>query len=83
MNLKKKAIEGVVVAGSLVMMSAIAETADRAAVEVAVVAEEGTENAAAGRTAGVFAQLDQATANTSDGIWEILIEWQVLKSLVS
>ncbi len=71
MNLKKKAIEGVVVAGSLVMMSAIAETADRAAVEVAVVAEEGTENAAAGRTAGVFAQLDQATANTSDGIWEM------------
>lgn len=71
MSLKKKAIEGVVVAGSLVMMSAIADTADMTAVTASSFTEETTVNGASGRTAGVIAQLDQAEAEAFAEIGEM------------
>ena len=58
MNLRKRVVEGIVVAGSLVMMSTAADAADRVVVEAAPIeAETRTELATKG-TAGVVASMD-------------------------
>lgn len=68
MSLKKRAIEGIVVAGSLVMMSAIAEPADMAVVKASAVAVETRTDLATNGTAGVVVQLDQMERNALDGM---------------
>lgn len=59
MSLKKRAIEGIVVASALVMMSAIAGTADKVEVEATTVAVETETDLATNGTAGVVVYLDQ------------------------
>lgn len=68
MSLKKRAIEGIVVAGSLVLMSAIAEPADMAVVKAAAVAVETRTDLATNGTAGVVVQLDQMEMSALEGI---------------
>lgn len=68
MSLKKRAIEGIVVAGSLVMMSAIAEPADMAVVKASAVAVETRTDLATNGTAGVVVQLDQMERNALYGM---------------
>lgn len=62
MSLKKRAIEGIVVAGSLVMMSTIAQAADLDGVQVRNAAVQAETDFATGGTAGVVARLDQLEA---------------------
>ena len=62
MSLKKRAIEGIVVAGSLVMMSTIAQAADLDGVLVRNAAVQAETDFASGGTAGVVARLDQLEA---------------------
>ena len=59
MSLKKRAVEGIVVASTLVMMTAIAQTANTVEVEAAAVAVETRTDLATNGTAGVVVQLDQ------------------------
>ena len=59
MNLRKRAISGIMLAGSMVVMCAIADAASTVSAEaVAVVADTRTDLATDG-TAGVVAQLNQ------------------------
>ena len=62
MSLKKRAIEGIVVAGSLVMMSTIAQAADLDGVQVRNAAVQAETDFATVGTAGVVARLDQLEA---------------------
>ena len=62
MSLKKRAIEGIVVAGSLVMMSTIAQAADLDGVQVRNAAVQAETDFATGGTAGVVVRLDQLEA---------------------
>lgn len=55
MSLKKRAIEGIVVAGSLVMMSTIAQAADLDGVQVRNAAVQAETDFATVGTAGVVA----------------------------
>lgn len=59
MSLKKRAVEGIVVASTLVMMTAIAQTANTVEVEAAAVAVETRTDLATNGTAGVVVPLDQ------------------------
>ena len=59
MSLKKRAVEGIVVAGSLVMMSAIADAADVTWAQQATVAVETRTDLATNGTAGVIARLNE------------------------
>ena len=59
MSLKKRAVEGIVVAGSLVMMGTIAQAADLDGVQVRNAAVQAETDFATGGTAGVVARLDQ------------------------
>lgn len=66
MYLKKRAIEGIILAGSLAIMCSIAGTVQPVAKEAAPVAEEKKTEIATkytGRTAGVIACLEQAEAD--------------------
>ena len=56
MGLKKRAIEGIVVAGSLGMMSTIAQAADLDGVQVRNAAVQTETDFATGGTAGVVAR---------------------------
>ena len=62
MSLKKRAVEGIVVAGSLVMMGTIAQAADLDGVQVRNAAVQAETDFATGGTAGVVARLDQLEA---------------------
>lgn len=63
MNLRKRAISGIMLAGSMVMMCAVADAANTVSVEaVAVVADTRTDLATDG-TAGVVAQLNQVNTD--------------------
>lgn len=68
MSLKKRAIEGIMVASSLVMLGAIAETADMVVVEAAAVAVETRTDLATNGTAGVVAWLDQVETDALEGV---------------
>ena len=68
MSLKKRAIEGIVVAGSLVMMSTIAQAADLDGVQVRNAAVQAETDFATGGTAGVVARLDQLEAEAFGNI---------------
>lgn len=80
MNLKKRAIEGIVVAGLLVMMSAIAEPADTAVVKAAAVAVETRTDLATNGTAGVVVQLDQVEMNALEGIGTVTADIEKTES---
>lgn len=62
MSLKKRAVEGVVLAGLLVTMSAIAVAADMVVVEATPVAAETKTDLATNGTAGVVVPLNQVEA---------------------
>lgn len=68
MSLKRKAVEGIVVASSLAVMCSIAETAGMVVVEAAPVTVDAETDLEAKRTAGVILYLD-------------LVEAEVLSSL--
>lgn len=68
MNLRKKAVEGIIVASSLVVMSAIAETADVVVVEAASAAVETRTDLATNGTAGVVVPLNQVQAKALEDI---------------
>lgn len=68
MNLRKRAIEGIIVASSLVVISAIAETANGAVAEAATVAVETKTDLATNGTAGIVAQLDRIEADALEDI---------------
>ena len=59
MSLKKRAIESIIIAGLMVMMSAIATTADMVVAESTIVAVETETDLATSMTAGVVVQLNQ------------------------
>ena len=63
MNLRKRAISGIMLAGSMVVMCAIADAASTVSAEaVSVVADTRTDLATDG-TAGVVAQLNQVSTD--------------------
>ena len=66
MSLKKRAIEGIVVAGSLVMMSTIAQAADLDGVQVRMQRYRQRRTSLRVGTAGVVARLESVR---SRGIW--------------
>lgn len=68
MSLKKRAVSGVIIAGSLVVMSTIAGTANTEAVECTSVAVETRTDLATNGTAGIVVRLDQIEAEAFDGI---------------
>ncbi len=68
MSLKKRAVSGVIIAGSLVVMSTIAGTANTEAVERTSVAVETRTDLATNGTAGIVVRLDQIEAEAFDGI---------------
>lgn len=68
MSLKKRAVSGVIIAGSLVVMSTIAGTASTEAVERTSVAVETRTDLATNGTAGIVVRLDQIEAEAFDGI---------------
>lgn len=63
MNLRKRAIEGILVAGSLVMMCTIADTAQMVVVKAANVPVEAITDLATNGTAGIVISLDQVEAD--------------------
>lgn len=68
MSLKKRAVSGVIIAGSLVVMSTIAGTANTEVVERTSVAVETRTDLATNGTAGIVVRLDQIEAEAFDGI---------------
>ena len=68
MSLKKRAVSGVIIAGSLVVMSTIAGTVNTEAVERTSVAVETRTDLATNGTAGIVVRLDQIEAEAFDGI---------------
>lgn len=69
MSLKKRAIEGIVLAGMLVAMSAVAETASVTAADaVAVAVTTKTDYATNNGTAGIVVCLDEVRYSTLDSI---------------
>ena len=68
MSLKKRAVEGIVVASALVMMTAIAQTADTVVAEAATVAVETRTELATNGTAGVVVSLDQIEKDALESI---------------
>lgn len=71
MSLKKRAIEGMLVAGALVMMCTIAEATDVHMVEVADVAVETRTDLATSETAGVAAWMNQIKADALESVEEV------------
>ncbi len=63
MSLKRRAIESIVLAGSLVMMSTIAVAADMVVVEATPVATEAKTDLATNGTAGVVVSLNEMETN--------------------
>ena len=68
MSLKKRAIEGVLVASAMVMMCTIAEAADMVVVEAADVAVETRTDLATSETAGVAAWMNQIEAEALESV---------------
>lgn len=68
MSLKKRAVSGFIIAGSLVVMSTIAGTVNTEAVERTSVAVETRTDLATNGTAGIVVRLDQIEAEAFDGI---------------
>ncbi len=68
MSLKKRAVSGVIIAGSLVVMSTIAGTVNTEAVERTSVAVETRTDLATNGTAGIVVRLDQIEAEAFDDI---------------
>lgn len=68
MSLKKRAIEGIVVAGSLVMMSSIAQAADVAGTQPMTVAAVTRTDLATNGTAGVVAELNQFETSVLESV---------------
>lgn len=68
MSLKRRAVEGIVVAGSLVMMCVIAETANTVAVEAAPVAAVTRTDLATNGTAGVADWSERIELDALQGI---------------
>ena len=68
MNLKKRAVEGIVVAGSLVMMSSIAQAADVAGTQPMTAAAVTRTDLATNGTAGIVAELNQFEMSALEGI---------------
>lgn len=68
MNLKKRAIEGIVVASTLVMMCSIAEAAETVTAETVTVAVETRADLATNGTAGVVVQLDQVETDAMNSM---------------
>lgn len=68
MNLKKRAVEGIVVASALVMMTAIAQTADTVVIEAAATAAEARTDLATNGTAGVVVSLDQVEVDALESV---------------
>lgn len=71
MSLKKRAIQGILVAGALVMMCTIAEATEQVVVEVAEVADETRTDLATSETAGVAAWMNQIKADALESIEEV------------
>lgn len=71
MSLKKRAIEGMLVAGALVMMCTIAEATDVHMVEAADVAVETRTDLATSETAGVAAWMNQIKADALESVEEV------------
>lgn len=82
MSLKKRAIEGIIVAGSLVMMSAIADAADVTWAQQTTVAVETRTDLATNGTAGVVAQLNQVETGALESAETAAVE-QTGKALVA
>lgn len=82
MNVKKKAIEGIVVAGSLVMMCAVAETAQVVVVETTAVAVETKTDLATNGTAGVVVRLDQFETGALDSMEAAAVNVQQAKTAI-
>lgn len=80
MSLKKRAVEGIMVAGLLVMMSATAETADMAVVKAAAVAVETRTDLATNGTAGVVALLDQVEMDALESIGTVTADIEKTES---
>lgn len=68
MSLKKRAIEGITVAGSLIMMCTVAETAQIVTANTVTVAVETRTDLATNGTAGVVVHLDQVEADVMSSI---------------
>lgn len=68
MSLKKRAVEGIMVASTLVIMTAIAQTSDTVVAEAATVAVETRTDLATNGTAGVVVSLDQIEKDALDSI---------------
>ncbi len=80
MSLKKRAVSGVIIAGSLVVMSTIAGTANTVAVERTSVAVETRTDLATNGTAGIVVRLDQIEAEAFDGIDRIAASMEQTKA---
>ena len=71
MSLKKRAVSGIVIAGSMVMMCAVADTAEAVTAEaVTVVAEQTRTDLATDGTAGVVVFLNKVETNALERIDE-------------
>lgn len=71
MSLKKRAIEGILVAGALVMMCTIADATEQVGVEAAEVAVETRTELATSETAGVAAWMNEIKADALESIEEV------------
>lgn len=83
MSLKRKAVEGIVVASSLAMMCSIAETAGMVVVEAAPVTVDAETDLEAKRTAGVILYLDLVKAEVLSSLEEAADVSHVPANLVS
>lgn len=83
MSLKKRAVEGIVVAGSLVMMSSIAQAADVAGTQPMTVAAVTRTDLATNGTAGVVAQLNQFETSALESIGQTAGVEQMNRALVA
>lgn len=71
MSLKKRAIEGMLVAGALVMMCTIADATEQVVIEAADVAVETRTDLATSETAGVAAWMNQIKADALESVEEV------------
>lgn len=71
MSLKKRAIEGMLVAGALVMMCTIAGATEQVEIEAADVAVETRTDLATSETAGVAAWMNQIKADALESVEEV------------
>lgn len=83
MSLKKRAVEGIVVAGSLVMMSSIAQAADVFGVQPMTVAAVTRTDLATNGTAGVVAELNQYETTALESLGQTVDIEQMNRALVA